>query len=50
MKKTLLTSFALVLTATTAVAQVDGMFRYIYDDASQTATITYQRKIGRAHV
>ena len=43
MKKTLLTSFALVLTATTAVAQVDGMFRYIYDDASQTATITYQR-------
>lgn len=43
MKKTLLTSFALLLTAVSAAAQTDGMFCYIYDDAAQTATVTYQR-------
>lgn len=43
MKKTLLTSFAFLLTAVSAAAQTDGMFCYIYDDAAQTATITYQR-------
>lgn len=40
MKKTLL-SFALLLTAMTAAAQDDGMFCYAYDDATQTATVTY---------
>ena len=40
MKKILL-SLAFLLTAMTAAAQDDGMFCYAYNDATQTATVTY---------
>ena len=42
MKKTLL-SCVLLLSAMATAAQNDGMFYYIYDDATQTATVTYKR-------
>ena len=42
MKKNVL-SLALLLTAMTAAAQDDDMFCYIYDDATQTATVTYYK-------
>jgi hypothetical protein len=46
MKKALL-SFALLLTVMNAAAQ-DEMFYYAYDDATQTATVTYRIKDGSA--
>ena len=44
--KRILLSFALMLTAMTAAAQDDGMFYYAYDDATQTATVSYRTKDG----
>ena len=42
MNKKLL-SFALTLTAMTAAAQDNSVFYFEYDDATQTATVTYNR-------